>query len=43
MDERANGLDGAVPRALAPGSRVQVVRHHDDLGPAEGIGALLRY
>jgi len=43
LDERDNGVDAAVHRALAHGSRVHVVRHHDDLGPAEGIGALLRY
>jgi peptide chain release factor subunit 1 len=43
MDERENGVDVAVHRALAHGSRVEVVHHHDDLGPAEGIGALLRY
>ena len=43
LDERESGIDVAVHGALAHGSRVQVVRHHDDLGPAEGIGALLRY
>ena len=43
MDERENGVDVALHRALSHGSRVEVVRHHDDLGPAEGIGALLRY
>ena len=43
LDERENGVDVAVHRALAHGSRVEVIRHHDDLGPGEGIGALLRY
>jgi peptide subunit release factor 1 (eRF1) len=43
MDERENGVEVAVHQALVHGSRVHVVRHHDDLGPAEGIGALLRY
>ncbi len=43
MDDRENGVDVALHRALSHGSRVAVVRHHDDLGPAEGIGALLRY
>lgn len=43
LDERENGVDVAVHRALSHGSTVHVVRHHDDLGPAEGIGALLRY
>jgi peptide subunit release factor 1 (eRF1) len=43
MDERENGVEVAVHRALTHGSVVQIVRHHDDLGPAEGLGALLRY
>jgi hypothetical protein len=43
MDERENGVDVALHRALTHGSLVEVVRHHDDLGPAEGVGALLRY
>jgi peptide subunit release factor 1 (eRF1) len=43
MDDRENGVDVALHRALSHGSHVEVVRHHDDLGPAEGIGALLRY
>jgi hypothetical protein len=42
MDERENGLDVAVHRTLAHGGTVRPVRHHADLGPAEGIGALLR-
>jgi peptide chain release factor subunit 1 len=43
MEERDHGVDVAVHRALAHGGTVQSVRHHDDLGPAEGIGALLRF
>ncbi|HSL65782.1 MAG TPA: Vms1/Ankzf1 family peptidyl-tRNA hydrolase [Gaiellaceae bacterium] len=43
MDERENGLDVAVHRTLAHGGTVRPVRHHADLGPAEGIGALLRF
>ncbi len=37
------GLDLAVHQTLAHGGTVWAIRHHDDLGPAEGIGALLRY
>ncbi len=43
MDEREHGLDVAVHRTLAHGGTVQAVRHHDDLGPVEGVGALLRF
>jgi peptide chain release factor subunit 1 len=42
-DEREHGLDVAVHRTLAHGGTVQAVRHHDDLGPAGGVGALLRF
>jgi peptide chain release factor subunit 1 len=42
--ERAEaGLDLAVHQTLAHGGAVWAIRHHDDLGPVEGIGALLRY
>lgn len=37
------GLDLAVHQTLAHGGSVWAIRHHDDLGPVEGIGALLRY
>ena len=37
------GLDLAVHQTLAHGGAVWAIRHHDDLGPVEGIGALLRY
>jgi hypothetical protein len=43
MEERAHGTDVAIHLALANGGTVQSVRHHDDLAPAEGIGALLRF
>ena len=43
LEEHANGIDVAIHRTLAHGGRIQPVRHHDDLGPAEGIGALLRF
>jgi peptide chain release factor subunit 1 len=37
------GLDLAVHQTLAHGGAVWVIRHHEDLAPVEGIGALLRY
>ena len=43
MEQRANGVDVAVHHALAHGGSVWAVRHNPDLGPAEGIAALLRY
>jgi peptide subunit release factor 1 (eRF1) len=42
----AEGYDDgepAIERALEQSARVIVVRHHDDLGPLGGIGAILRY
>ena len=37
------GLDLAVHQTLAHGGSVWAIRHHEDLAPVEGIGALLRY
>jgi peptide chain release factor subunit 1 len=37
------GLDLAVHQTLAHGGAVWAIRHHNDLAPVEGIGALLRY
>jgi peptide subunit release factor 1 (eRF1) len=37
------GVDLAVHQTLAHGGAVWAIRHHDDLAPVEGIGALLRY
>src|SRR5436305_1563300 len=37
------GLDLAVHQTLAHGGAICAIRHHDDLGPVEGVGALLRY
>jgi peptide chain release factor subunit 1 len=37
------GLDLAVHQTLAHGGAVWVIKHHDDLSPVEGIGALLRF
>ena len=43
MEERDDGLNLAVHQALAHGGSVLALRHHQDLEPVEGIGALLRY
>jgi peptide chain release factor subunit 1 len=43
LDDHAAGLDLAVHQTLAHGGSVWAVRHHHDLEPVEGIGALLRY
>jgi peptide chain release factor subunit 1 len=37
------GLDLAVHQTLSHGGAVWAIKHHDDLGPVEGIGALLRF
>src|SRR5919197_3316086 len=37
------GLGLAVHQTLAHGGAVWAIRHHEDLAPVEGIGALLRY
>ena len=43
MQEQSDGADLAVHRTLAFGGKVKVIRHHQDLDPVEGIGALLRF
>jgi peptide chain release factor subunit 1 len=35
--------EGAVKAALAQDAEVMIVRHHPDLGPFQGIGAVLRF
>ncbi len=37
------GLDLAVHQTLAHGGAVWAIRHHEDLAPVGGIGALLRF
>jgi peptide chain release factor subunit 1 len=37
------GIDLAVHQTLAHGGAVSAIRHHEDLAPVGGIGALLRY
>jgi peptide chain release factor subunit 1 len=39
----AGGLDLAVHQTLAHGGAVWAIKHHEDLAPVEGIGALLRF
>lgn len=43
LEEDGDGLDLAVHQTLMHGGTVWAVRHHRDLEPVEGIGALLRY
>jgi peptide chain release factor subunit 1 len=43
MEESDAGLDLAVHQTLAHGGTIWIVRHHRDLEPVEGIGALLRF
>jgi peptide chain release factor subunit 1 len=35
--------EGAIEAALAQGAEVLVIRHYPDLGPLQGIGAILRF
>jgi peptide chain release factor subunit 1 len=42
-ERRDDGLDLAVHQTVAHGGTVWAVTSHPDLGPAEGVGALLRY
>jgi peptide chain release factor subunit 1 len=43
LEEVDAGLDLAVHQTLAHGGAVWAIRHHEDLAPVEGIGALLRF
>jgi peptide chain release factor subunit 1 len=43
MEHVDAGLDLAVHQTLAHGGAVWAIRHHEDLSPVEGIGALLRF
>src|SRR6476620_5656821 len=43
LEPTDSGLDLAVHHTLAHGGALWAIRHHDDLGPVEGIGALLRF
>ena len=43
LELRSDGLDLVVHQTLTHGGSVWSVRHHRDLDPLEGIGAVLRY
>jgi peptide chain release factor subunit 1 len=43
MEKADAGIDLAVHQTLAHGGAVWAIRHHEDLAPVGGIGALLRY
>jgi len=43
LEPTDSGLDLAVHQTLAHGGAVWAIRHHQDLAPAEGIAALLRF
>jgi peptide subunit release factor 1 (eRF1) len=43
LEESDDGLDLVVHQTLAHGGKVWAVRHRDDLGTADGVGALLRF
>jgi peptide chain release factor subunit 1 len=43
LERVEGGLDLAVHQTLANGGVVWAIRHHEDLAPVEGIGALLRF
>src|SRR5262245_15322539 len=43
LERTEAGLDLAVHQTLAHGGSIWAIRHHDDLAPVEGVGALLRY
>ena len=43
LEPTDSGLDLAVHQTLAHGGALWAIRHHQDLAPVEGIGALLRF
>ncbi|MGZ8740340.1 MAG: baeRF10 domain-containing protein [Gaiellaceae bacterium] len=43
LEPTDSGLDLAVHQTLAHGGAVWAIRHHQDLAPTEGVGALLRF
>ncbi|MGH2949810.1 MAG: hypothetical protein ACRDPC_26710, partial [Solirubrobacteraceae bacterium] len=43
LEHCADIVEPAIEKAIEQSARVIGVRHHDDLGPLGGIGALLRY
>jgi len=43
IEELEHLREAVIEAALAQGADVMVVRHYPDLGPLQGIGALLRF
>ena len=43
LEHSENVIEHAVEKAIEQSAKVIKVRHHDDLGPLGGIGAVLRY
>ncbi len=43
VEELEHLREAVIEAALAQGADVMVVRHYPDLGPLQGIGALLRF
>jgi peptide chain release factor subunit 1 len=43
LEPTDSGLDLAVHQTLAHAGAVWAIRHHEDLAPVEGVGALLRF
>jgi peptide chain release factor subunit 1 len=43
LEQCANIVEPAIEKAVEQSAKVIKVRHHDDLGPLGGIGAVLRY
>jgi len=43
LEELEHVREAAIEAALAQGAEVMIVRHHSDLGPFQGIGAILRF
>jgi hypothetical protein len=39
----ADVVEKAIEKAIEQSAEIMGVRHHDDLGPLGGIGAVLRY
>ena len=43
LEHVENIVEPAIEKAVEQSAKVIKVRHHDDLGPLGGIGAVLRY
>jgi len=43
LERVSNIVEPAIEKAIEQSAKVIKVRHHDDLGPLGGIGAVLRY